>query len=354
MLEASRFRVADFKPVLQFGLIFLAAEGLRNLTSGKIKSQSYYAVLFFNGLIVCVLTGIAFSIGLPGEQIAVGLVWSISSIFLLILLKRSNLHEISSSPRGIKLMTVTAVSAVIGLSWAVSASLVWITDREQTERALWGFSSGELIAQSQDSTLGRQERFVPIEGYTSAAEVLSVTQNGSEYLKRYSAGGYTSLKSAGVVGQAYLESASSEGWLFNEVASAPKAYFRSRDSNLFNLECLEPKCLEIAIDRWALGEIKVTIPPIESGYLLVNELNFKGWQARICKDGQCVYQASLGSDESLMLGLVIESSSKPQDVYFIFEAPGKEFSLVLLAMSILVVTLAALMSALGRRERIDL
>jgi hypothetical protein len=339
LLNISRFRTIDFKPILVLGLAFLAGVGYERISDKKdvnliLALRRFIAVIFFFGII----TYFAKISNLSNSDIKFGLFWlafSIISILMIILIRYSLVVNV-----------ITFLSIfVIGLFWANHFVNPWNENRVNTEKLYFGDISSNLIESKNEKILiSRPARVGPTFPIPYPGEMIIQFWNSNELKRGFTTGGYVTIKGEKTF-QEYVNTAldPEKQEIMNFLAEPSTAVFVASDNNDLNLCISKETCgfidYKFEYLKWSAGEIVLKINDVDKpAKIILNEVNWPGWKYEACNvTGDCRKVSISQNSNDFLLNANLERDDV--SIKFFYETPGMIYAWYLFYIGILSLVL---------------
>ena len=316
LLNISRFRTIDFKPGITIGLILMACTSLSQKNRLNEGLTKLVFTLPFSSLIYI----FAKNANLNPEDLNFGLkIIVVSYLILFIYL------FIDKSFIGIFVLTLVVFG--IGYKWANFFPNPWKTDRISTEKLYFGNSVANLISSKDKSNLeSRPARVGPEFPIPYPGEMIIQFWNGNELLRRFTSGGYVTIKGEEKY-QQYVNYALDEKKKPIMEFLVDKSQLMSyKYNNEVNEDCLlnsDCKVTEInyKFKSWSPGRIEIKFDKITTpSKIFLNEIFWDGWYTETCKVENCQVKKLVNTNNDLILSAPVDG--KTTQITFIYKTPG--------------------------------
>lgn len=322
LLNLSRFRTIDFKPILVLGLAFLAGVGYERILYKKdlnliLILRRLFAVVIFFGII----TYFAKISNLSNADIKFGLFWlsfSIITIVTTLLVKNSFL---------VNGLTVLSLF-IIGFFWANHFVNPWNENRVNTEKLYFGDISNNLIeSKSEKILISRPARVGPAFPIPYPGEMIIQFWNSNELKRGFTTGGYVTIKGERTF-QEYVNTAldPEKQKIMDFISKSSTAVFVESDIDDVNLCISKENCrfldYKYEYSKWSAGEIVLKISDLNKpAKLILNEVNWPGWKYESCNLMGACRTISVSQNSNNFL---LNANLEPDDVSvkFFYETPG--------------------------------
>lgn len=341
LLDISRFRTIDFKPILVLGLAFLAGVGYERIFDKKdlnliLTLRRLIAVMFFFGII----SYFAKISNLSNSDIKFGLFWiafSIITILIIIFIRINFLVNV-----------ITLLSLfVIGLFWANHFVNPWNENRVNTEKLYFGDISNNLIElKSEKILISRPARVGPTFPIPYPGEMIIQFWNANELKRGFTTGGYVTIKGERTF-QEYVKIAldPEKQEIMNFITKSSTAVFVESDSNDLNLCIAKDICRFLDYKheylKWSAGEIVLKINELNKpAKIILNEVNWPGWKYEACNAmGACRKVSVSQNSNDFLLNANLERDDV--SIKFFYETPGMIYAWYLFYIGTLLLVLVA-------------
>ncbi|MEI6623463.1 MAG: hypothetical protein WCP28_16325 [Actinomycetes bacterium] len=356
LLDFSRFRAVDFKIGIILGVFLLAAAGLESIIRLKPEpADSRFAVR--RGLVALVAVGVvvlcASVAPLTQENRRRGLVWVIvSGLVLLVVLVVLTIDRTTSRPLLVQMVlgAIGLVAVAVGFIWASDASYMWTVPRVEAEQLTWRATASALIDRQLPAVLpARPARSAP--DFPANPDLLkdAYWSRGS-FSRTPSIGGYTNLRGQPIYEELLaaaprvenvpiftLLDRASGAWVVDQAASTKNS--TDLASCVLDESCVQPGS-SATTKRWEPARILLQVSATGPGSLVINELGWSGWQAKLCKaDGSCDVTTSTPSSGSLFL--MVPISADTASVEFTYQTAGLKAAWVMFVLGVIFAFAAA-------------
>ena len=340
LLNISRFRTIDFKPILVLGLAFLGGVGFeRILNQQDFKKKSLFVSATFSLSFLTLIIYFAKKSNIANLDIQFGLFWILIScigIILMFLLKS----------RLILSTLILTIFFTTGLFWANHFVNPWNENRVNTENLYFGDISSNLIKTKQDTNLSaRPARVGPAFPIPYPGEMIIQFWNANELKRQFSTGVYVTIKGEQTF-QSYVEIAldAQKASIMQYLSNPSSAVFTDQAINNYDQCFIDNQCNKIDIkyqyEIWKPGEIVIGLNDTKSNStIIINEVNWSGWKYETCKsDNDCRTSIVKQDPNSILLGGKIEEDDR--SIRFYYETPYMKISWFLFYLGIALLVIA--------------
>jgi len=340
LLNVSRFRTIDFKPVLVLGLSLLTGLGYERILAKKdfklyVILPRFYAAIGF-ATVVAVFAKIS---DLLNSDIHFGLYWlifSIAILFAILLIKIKML---------VNLIAMTSF-LIIGLSWAGHFENPWNENRVNTEKLYFGDISNNIIeSQNTKVLVTRPARVGPEFPIPYPGEMIIQFWNSNELKRVFTTGGYVTIKGEKTF-QSYIKTAldpESQN-IMNFISRESSAIFVETSITEIDTCLVKNDCkiinAEYEYQQWKPGEISIKVTKLnEPAQIIINEVNWPGWKYEVCDTkGICIQKAVSQNSEQILLSTVLKENDL--NIRFFFETPGMKYAWTLFYAGIILLLIS--------------
>lgn len=316
LLDISRFRTIDFKPLISLGISILAGAGFSYLI--KIKPKDFFAIenfirLMSSSVFILFIYVLGRKSQISYQDIQTGSFWillSILSFATFIIFCFFNFQKLG-------IFVILFSTFLLGNLWINQFMLPWQTPRIPTENAYFGTSSAEALKNQQPILLEfRPERSGPEFPIPYDAGLVFQRYNVWELRREYSMGGYVNIKGEKLF-KDYVKGAQIERNV------AIYEFLRQKSSVKFSIDdsvndlCIsnstcEDKEIFGKVIKYGPGLIEIEVGNIKSNTkMYLNELNWNGWNLYTCTDTEICSKISKSDEKSgILLNFAIPEKTK--------------------------------------------
>ena len=340
LLDISRFRTIDFKPVIVMGLSFLTWLGYERILAKK----DYKLYLIIPRFIVAIgfATIVVFFAkisDLINSDIQFGLYWLIYSITILFVMLLVRIRLLVN-------LIAMASFFIIGLSWAGYFINPWNENRINTEKLYFGDLSNNIIeSQNEKVLVSRPARVGPEFPIPYPGEMIIQFWNSNELKRVFTTGGYVTIKGEKTF-QSYVETALDPGSqeIMNFISKESAAIFFETsiadiDACLVKNDCKKINA-EYEYTQWQPGEITIKVTNLnEPAQIIINEVNWPGWKYEVCDvKGICIKEMVSQNSDQILLSAALKENDLT--IRFFFETPGMKYAWTLFYAGIILLLMA--------------
>ena len=342
LLNISRFRTIDFKPLVVLGVSILAGVGFERILNKKdLKFFEVMSRLTAAAVFVVLISIFAKISNLSHSEIRFGLYWIVISIIILLIILIIKNNSVVN-------FVATTFFFIIGLFWANHFVNPWNENRISTEKLYFGDISSNLIESKNEKNLtSRPVRVGPTFPIPYPGEMIIQFWNSNELKRSFTTGGYVTIKGEKTF-QEYVNTAldPEKQKVMNFITESSSAVFV--DSMISDLDsCIIKSDCEIVdakyeYENWSPGDIILKIKNLDQpSKIILNEVNWPGWKYEICnQNGTCRQY----KDSQISKSFLLNANLKPNDisVRFFYETPGMIYAWVFFYTGIVLLVMSTL------------
>jgi hypothetical protein len=243
---------------------------------------------------------------------------------------------------------------VIGYQWSELNKTPWSNDRVGIEQVYYGMEVDKRIAEGESRNyLTRPERTGPEFPIPYQSALVNHMWSVSEVNNTFSVGGYVPIKGIPRYESMIDIALYQFGMPYFELLALPQAGWivSERKINLDSINCIVASdCIInnsiVKPESWSIDKLKFTISSSKSGNLVINEIPWEGWTAKVCSDSDCVVYVTDFDEKTLLLNVPITSSTI--SVTFEYVQPLKLISWTIFVLALLLMLI--IIYALSKRN----
>lgn len=328
-LEESRFRTTDFKLFWILSAILLAGFALQQ---AKEKGVSFLRALLalgagfttFTLLNRLAKTALLEDMLRPGNAFArtAGLIF----VLMLVLFILQKYLQFGAS---IATSLALVGTIFIGASWSEVSKTPWNNDRKGIEQVYYGMALDNRIGEGRNREITlRPSRVGPEFPIAYPIELTSQMWSTSEINRSFSLGGYVPLKGIPRYEEMIEFAKTEESIPFYALLAKEQAGWitPASEASRETINCVyQNTCIieesSVVAKSWDLHRLQYNVQTSQPGLLVVNEIPWKGWQAKVCSSVGCETK-DIKTDLASLL-LAVEISTNTESVTFEYSQPLK-------------------------------